>query len=355
MRHRILRTWLAALFCTLLLWSATSLVFSMLTVGGGASPVLAADEETASKAADPGGKEAATKGVEEKEAAKEPEKASAEKAASEKTPAVKDAKDAGVKNTDAKDAGAKKEKDAGAKDKEVVAKDAGAKKIGDKARDGAKEAPTKDSFLVWLYSSLGVRYVIIFLIITFNAVALIVMIVLGLRRSSICPDELVLEFETKLNEKQYQEAYELVKTDKTFLGKVLMAGMSKLSEGYDAAVASMQEVGEEQNMKLEQRNGYIALLAQIGPMFGLLGTVDGMVMAFDVISHSNVTPKPSELAQGIGTALVTTVVGLWIAIPMVAFYQIIRNRLARIIFETGMISDNLMKRFSTVQPNIKKA
>ena len=39
-------------------------------------------------------------------------------------------------------------------------------------------------------------------------------------------------------------------------------------------------------------------------------------MAFDVIAHSNVTPKPSELAQGIGTALVTTVVGLWIAIPV---------------------------------------
>ncbi len=352
MRHRILRTWLAALFCTLLLWSATSLVFSMLTVGGGASPVLAAGEESASKAADPGDKGAATKAVEEKLAAKEPVKAAAEKAPPEKTPAAKDAKGAGAKDATAKDAGVKK--DAGAKDRDIVVKDAGARRIGDKARDGAEAAPTKDSFLVWLYTSLGLRYVIIFLIITFNAVALIVMIVLGLRRSSICPDELVLEFETKLNEKQYQEAYELVKTDKTFLGKVLMAGMSKLSEGYDAAVASMQEVGEEQNMKLEQRNGYIALLAQIGPMFGLLGTVDGMVMAFDVISHSNVTPKPSELAQGIGTALVTTVVGLWIAIPMIAFYQIIRNRLSRIIFETGMISDSLMKRFSTIQPNIKK-
>ena len=97
---------------------------------------------------------------------------------------------------------------------------------------------------------------------------------------------------------------------------MLAAGMSKLSDGYDAAMEAMQEVGEEQNMKLEQRNGYIALIAQIGPMFGLLGTVDGMVMAFDVIARSNVTPKPSELAQGIGTALVTTVVGLWIAIPI---------------------------------------
>ena len=181
------------------------------------------------------------------------------------------------------------------------------------------------------------------------------MIVLGLRRESICPDDLALAFEAKLNEKKYQEAYELAKNDKSFLAKVLTAGMSKLSEGYPSAVSAMEEVGEEQNLKLEQRNGYIALIAQIGPMFGLLGTVDGMVMAFDVIAHSNVTPKPSELAQGIGTALVTTVVGLWIAIPMIAFYHVIRNRLTRLVMETGTISGNLMKRFDTVQTPAKKS
>src|SRR3989304_3326968 len=107
-------------------------------------------------------------------------------------------------------------------------------------------------------------------------------------------------------------------------------------------------------MKLEHRNGYIALIAQIGPMFGLLGTVDGMVMAFDVIAQSNVTPKPSELAQGIGTALVTTVVGLGTALPSIAFYHIIRNRLTKLVAEVGTVSGNLMKRFTPVQPSGKK-
>ncbi len=208
--------------------------------------------------------------------------------------------------------------------------------------------------MTWLYRSLGTRYVVIFLIITFNAVALIVMIVLGLRRNVICPEELAASFEAKLNAKQYQDAYELAKKSRSFLGKVLAAGMSRLSDGYDESVRAMQEVGEEQNMKLEQRNGYIALIAQIGPMFGLLGTVDGMVMAFDAIAHSNVTPKPSELAQGIGTALVTTVVGLWIAIPLIAFYQIVRNRLTRLVLEVGGVSGDLMKRFASVQTSAKK-
>lgn len=220
---------------------------------------------------------------------------------------------------------------------------------------GAEAAPANESFLGWLYRSLTLRYTVIFLIITFNGVALVVMVILGLRRNMICPDELAANFEAKLNEKQYQEAFELARSDPSLLGNVLAAGMSKLSEGYDASLEAMQEVGEEQNMKLEQRNGYIALIAQIGPMFGLLGTVDGMVQAFDVIARSNVTPKPSELAQGIGTALVTTVVGLWIAIPAIGFYHVVRNRLTRLMLEVGTVSSNLMKRFAGLQTPAKKS
>jgi biopolymer transport protein ExbB len=225
---------------------------------------------------------------------------------------------------------------------------------GGSEKFGSGSLKPKESFLVWLYNSLGMRYVAIFLIITFNAVALIVMIVLGMRRSVICPPELAAAFEARLNERQYQEAYELAKQSRSFLGKVLAAGMSRLTEGYDASLVAMQEVGEEHSVKMEQRNGYIALIAQISPMFGLLGTVDGMVMAFDVIAHSNVTPKPSELAQGIGTALVTTVVGLWIAIPAMVFYHAIRNRVTRLVAEAAWISGNLMKRFATVRTPDKK-
>jgi len=196
---------------------------------------------------------------------------------------------------------------------------------------------------------------VIFLILTFNSVALIVMIVLGMRRNNVCPDDLAAAFEAKLNQKQYQDAFELAKSDKSFLGKVLAAGMSKITEGRDAVHEAMQEVGEGQNMKMEQRNGYIALIAQIGPMFGLLGTVDGMVMAFDVIAHTPTTPKPSELAVGIGTALVTTIVGLWIAIPLMVFYHIVRNRLARLVIEVGMVSSNLMKRFEAPPASAKSS
>ena len=310
MRHRILWGWFGAIFCSLALWLVVPVLFSTLTMGD-ASLALAADDEPASAA--------------------DNEPASA--AEDELAPAAEDEDE-----LEAKPAG-----------ESIVPEEEEAEKSGVE-----KSKRSTESFLVWLYQSLRVRYVIIFLIITFNSVALIVMIVLGLRRNALCPDDLAAVFEAKLNEKKYQEAYELVKGEKSLLGKVLAAGMAKLPDSYPEALEAMQEVGEEQNMRMEQRNGYIALIAQIGPMFGLLGTVDGMVMAFDVIANSNVTPKPSELAAGIGTALVTTIVGLWVAIPLMVFYHIVRNRLTRFMMEVGAVSGELMERFETVQISLDK-
>jgi biopolymer transport protein ExbB len=83
-------------------------------------------------------------------------------------------------------------------------------------------------------------------------------------------------------------------------------------------------------------------------MFGLLGTVDGMVASFQVIAKSTTQPKPSELAQGISMALITTLVGLWLAIPAIIFFGVMRNRMTRLMLEVGVMSEGLMGRFSTV-------
>jgi biopolymer transport protein ExbB len=211
------------------------------------------------------------------------------------------------------------------------------------AAPGGTEHKTQLDFYL---SALGVRYTVAFLFISFCFVALLVMNILALRRDSICPHTLVQGFEAHLNEKRYQEAYELAKQDESFLGRVLSAGLAKLSSGYPQAVESMQAVGEDETMRLEQRLSYIALIGTVAPMVGLLGTVDGMVASFQVIAESDTQPKPAELAGGISMALVTTLVGLWLAIPAVAFFGFFRNRLARLVFEAANVSEQLMGRFS---------
>ncbi len=223
---------------------------------------------------------------------------------------------------------------------------------GGEAADGAAATSSEDivgeSLLVFYFRALGWFYTIAFLFISFVFVALVVMNLLAARRENIVPIALVQGFEQFLNERKYQEAYELAKSDDSFLGQVLSAGLAKLSTGYPQAIEAMQEVGEEETMKLEHRLSYIALVGTVSPMVGLLGTVDGMVQSFMVIARSEVTPKPSELAMGISTALITTLVGLWLAIPAIAVFGILRNRFQRLTLEVGIVAESLMSRFQNV-------
>jgi biopolymer transport protein ExbB len=216
------------------------------------------------------------------------------------------------------------------------------------AAEPAAAPRPRRSYLGWLYESLGLGYSVIFLVLSFALVALFVMNVLIARRENVLPSDLIEGFESLLNTKKYQEAYELAKSDESFLGRVLSAGLARVSSGYDKAIEAMQEAGEEETMRLEHRLSYLALIGTVSPMFGLLGTVDGMVQAFEVIRDSTVSPKPSELAGGIATALVTTLVGLWLAIPAIIAFNILRNRIGRLVLEVGIVSENLMSRFQNV-------
>ena len=235
-----------------------------------------------------------------------------------------------------------------AQDDEAPAAAAPAAPAAPAAGGEAAPLPAKQSMLGFYFSALGWRYTIAFLFISFCFVALLVMNLMAARRDQILPQALVDSFELQLNEKRYQEAFESAKADDSMLGKILAAGMGQLKQGYQHAMTAMQETGADENMKLEHRLGYIALIGTISPMVGLLGTVDWMVASFQVIASSDTTPKPSELAKGISMALITTLVGLWLAIPAIAVHSLLRNRLSRLVFEVGVTTDNLMGRFADV-------
>lgn len=220
--------------------------------------------------------------------------------------------------------------------------------------DGEPDAPQSQNLLEWTFDSLGVGYVIIFLALSVTLVSLFVMNMLAARRDTLCPQELVDSFEERLNEKDFQGAYDMARTDESVLGQVLSAGLAKLSRGYNKALEGMQEVGEEESMKLEHRLSYMALIGNLSPMIGLFGTVQGMISSFQVIALGGSTPKPADLAAGISTALFTTLVGLAVAIPAIAAYNILRNRVSRLLLEVGVTSENLMSRFEDVQPTAVK-
>lgn len=216
------------------------------------------------------------------------------------------------------------------------------------AADGAAQAVQSRSFLAYIWNACGWFWGPAFLLVSFILVALIMMNLLQVRRDVLLPAQFVEEFEQKLNAKDFQGAYEYARGDDSFVARVLASGMSRLSRGYEEAVEGMQEAGEDENMSLEHRLSYVALIGTIAPMMGLMGTVQGMVKSFDKIAMSAVSPKPSDLAEGISTALVTTLIGLMLAIPAMISHSILKNRIQRMVLEIGMVSESLMGRFAQV-------
>lgn len=214
------------------------------------------------------------------------------------------------------------------------------------AQDAAPVAKS-ENLLVKTWNSLGTMYAIIFLVMSIILVALVVRCLLAVQKNNFVPDDLIQGVDASLGEKNAAAAVELVRADESFLGQVVAAGLGKLQGGKESALEAMQIVGESEQMKTEHLLSYLALIGNIAPMVGLLGTVQGMVTSFAKIASSTATIKPSELAGGIEQALYTTLFGLYLAIPAITIYNIMRNRVQRFVFNAGTQSEEMLDKFQT--------
>lgn len=209
-----------------------------------------------------------------------------------------------------------------------------------------EEAPKAQNLLMFFVSALGPTFSVVFLLISFALVSLVVMGFLQLRQSAMMPPDMVEDFNAHLDAKEWQQAYELASEDGSYLGQVLAAGIGKVSSGYTAAVEAMRDAAATESMRLEHQLSYVGLIGALAPMIGLLGTVWGMVKSFMEIAASTTSPKPAKLAEGISTALITTLIGLVIAIVAVAVFAFFKNRLQSLNAAVDDEAMKVMSRFS---------
>lgn len=191
-----------------------------------------------------------------------------------------------------------------------------------------------------------VGYAIIALSI--GALALAIELFMTLKRDKLCPPQLVSELEALLEEENYEEALALCDSSKSFFTNVMAAGIAKIGFGFEEMATAMQEAGDLESLKLNNKVNWLSLIYSIGPMLGLFGTVTGMIGAFQVIEQI-ANPSPKELARGIYEALVTTVLGLVVALPTLTVYFYFKGKLSRLIAEIGIVSSELVERFKTPQ------
>lgn len=186
--------------------------------------------------------------------------------------------------------------------------------------------------------------------LSFVTIGIIIEHFIAIRRINIMPEMLHMQVRDMFDGKQYRDVIEVTAEDPSFLGYVIHAALSEAPHGYPAMERAMEEAAEERTTKLLRHIEWLNLLGNIGPMLGLMGTVWGMIMAFFDIVKAGGMPNPGALAGSIGTALVTTLLGLIVAIPAMAVYGIMRNKIDSLASEAIMASQELI---STFRPSRK--
>jgi biopolymer transport protein ExbB len=185
-------------------------------------------------------------------------------------------------------------------------------------------------------------------IIIFHSIAATALVIehfINVKRDKFVPPEIIDEIEALFEEEEYQEALELCEANPNYVTNILAAGLPKLNAGFDTMKQIMGEQAGTEATLLFQKISYLNLIGNLAPMWGLFGTVSGMILAFAniVILGPKVTPK--DLAMGVQQALITTFEGLFVAIPCMMFYFVFRNRVVKIINELNGVADELVERF----------
>ena len=161
---------------------------------------------------------------------------------------------------------------------------------------------------------------------------------LKIKESRIIPAELTANIHEALDGDDISRALELCEKEPGALSNILSAGFSGQDED---AVTVAADLESEQLM---QRVNYLNTVGNLAPMLGLLGTVQGMIMAFATLGTEAGAAKNAMLATNISQALYTTAAGLVIAVPALGFYSFFRNRAAKIILNMEALTLELMKR-----------
>lgn len=165
------------------------------------------------------------------------------------------------------------------------------------------------------------------------------------QRKTILPQAIVDEVRRLLAAGEYRRALDLTERNLSFFGQVLHAALSEATHGFAAVIRSLEQTSEELATQRLRRIEYLNVLGQVSPMIGLFGTVYGMILAFQSIVIAGGNADPVLLAGGISTALTTTFWGLVVAIPALAGYGVIRNKIDELTTEATITAQELVNQF----------
>ena len=181
------------------------------------------------------------------------------------------------------------------------------------------------------------------------ALTVIVERLISLRRSKVIPPRFQpgLQRLLKDNPDDTARAIAYCSKDGSPVANVFAAGIKKLNRSEEIVEKHIQEAGEREVLKLRKYLRSLSVIASVSPLLGLLGTIFGMITAFQTVAMSaEALGKTELLAEGIYAAMITTAAGLSVAIPVLISYHWISARIDRLVMDIDRMSMEFIEEFA---------
>jgi len=177
------------------------------------------------------------------------------------------------------------------------------------------------------------------------ALALVIDYSITIRGPRMAPPRDIMVLKKLISERRFDDILKLDRGKTSFLTQVVLAGLKETSQGYTTMIKTMEDTIETLNAAISRKIEHLNVIGNIAPMLGLLGTVIGMLRCFNEISQVTGAVEPQQLAGGIFEALITTCMGLIVAIPTIYFYALFRNWVDELTASTALKAEELVHAF----------
>jgi biopolymer transport protein ExbB len=164
------------------------------------------------------------------------------------------------------------------------------------------------------------------LVCSILAMAMFLERLFALRSVQVVPAALLREARKRVAAGRADEAAALCARDPSPLGRMLHACLAHAHAGVLQTEAALEAAGSRELYDLRRNIRALPVIADAATLLGLLGTVLGMILAFDAVARLGALGRTERLAEGVGQALLTTVFGLIVAIPTLLGHQFLRGR-----------------------------
>ncbi|MFK8105052.1 MAG: MotA/TolQ/ExbB proton channel family protein [Saprospiraceae bacterium] len=198
------------------------------------------------------------------------------------------------------------------------------------AQDGGEDTRTGFQLLKQYFVQGDWRFMSFVLVCLILGLAFCIERIITLNIATTNTDKLLARIDENLKTGDVNGAMEVCKSTQGPTASILYEGLKNTSKGPDAVEKAIVSYGSVQMGLLEKGLVWISLFIAIAPMLGFMGTVIGMIQAFDRIEAAN-DLSPNVVAGGIKVALLTTVFGLIVAIILQVFYNYIVSKIDSIV------------------------